>query len=59
LTYAKQTNHHETKKKEKTKKRNKKLKMSSTLTLGLKGDLTNKTKALTKEEKLESDNEKH
>lgn len=60
LTYAKQTNHQETKT---TKKRNKKTEnvINSDLILGLKRDLANKTNALTKGEglKMASDNEKH
>lgn len=52
LTYAKQTNHHETKKQRKETENV----INSDLTLGLKkrGDLANKTKALTKGERLKN-----
>ena len=60
LTYAKQTNHQETKKNKEKKQKTENV-INSDLILGLKGDLANKTNALTKGERLKtaSDNEKH
>lgn len=51
LTYAKQTNHQETKKRKEKQQKTENV-INSDLILGLKGDLANKTNALTKGERL-------